>query len=93
MIETGARRLLETFDILDLHAAQQKPRRPGAVRLDGVEPLVLGRVEEQPPNHDLEVYPCLPRADLATSSAAASLFLLSGNAAGPKRRGSCSRIT
>ena len=74
-------RLLETFGIDDLHAAVKKALQLGAVGFDAVKHLVLCQVEKRPPKLDLDVYPYLPRADVATTSAAAYMSLLSGDAA------------
>lgn len=87
MIKAGRReyvqvlRLLETFDIDDLHAAVKTALQLGAVGFDAVKHLVLCRVEKRPPKLDLDVYPYLPRANVATTSAASYMCLLSGDAA------------
>ncbi len=87
MIKAGRReyvqvlRLLETFDIDDLHAAVKKALQLGAVGFDAVKHLVLCQVEKRPPRLDLDVYPYLPRADVETTSAASYMTLLSGDAA------------
>ncbi|SDY93913.1 hypothetical protein SAMN05444340_1384 [Citreimonas salinaria] len=87
MIKAGRReyvqvlRLLQTFDIVDLHAAVKKALQLGAVGFDAVKHLVLCQVERRPPKLDLEVYPYLPRADVATTSAASYMSLLSEDAA------------
>jgi len=87
MIKAGRReyvqvlRLLETFDIADLQAAVKKALHLGAVGFDAVKHLVLCQVERRPPKLDLDVYPYLPRADVATTSAASYMALLSGDAA------------
>src|SRR5215207_9649331 len=47
-----------------------------AIGFDAVKHLVLCRVERRPPRLDLEVYPYLPRAQVATTSARAYLGLL-----------------
>src|SRR5690606_7211246 len=63
MIKAGRReyvqvlRLLETFDIDDLHAAVKKALQLGAVGFDAVKHLVLCQVEKRPPKLDLDVYP------------------------------------
>ena len=86
-IEAGRRddvqvpRLLETFGIDDLHAAVKKALQLGAVGFVAVNHLVLCHVEKRPPKLDLDVYPYLPRANVATTSAASYMSLLSGNAA------------
>jgi hypothetical protein len=74
-------RLLETFGIEDLHAAVKKALQLGTVGFDAVKHLVLCHVEKRPPRLDLDVYPYLPRANVATTSAASYMSLLSGNAA------------
>ena len=87
MIKAGRReyvqvlRLLETFDLDDLHAAVKKALQLGAVGFDAVKHLVLCQVEKRPPKLDLDVYPYLPRANVGTTSAASYMSLLSGDAA------------
>lgn len=74
-------RLLETFELGDLHAAVKKALKLGAVGFDAVKHLVLCHVEKRPPKLDLDVYPYLPRTNVATTSAASYMALLSGDAA------------
>jgi hypothetical protein len=87
MIKAGRReyvqvlRLLETFELDDLHAAVKAALRIGAVGFDAVKHLVLCRVEKRPPKLDLDVYPYLPRATVARTSAASYMCLVSGDAA------------
>jgi transposase len=87
MIKAGRReyvqvlRLLEAFDLDDLHAAVKKALHLGAVGFDAVKHLVLCQVEKRPPKLDLDVYPYLPRATVATTSAASYMCLMSGDAA------------
>ena len=87
MIKAGRReyvqvlRLLETFELDDLHAAVKTALRMGAVGFDAVKHLVLCRVEKRPPKLDLDVYPYLPRATVARTSAASYMCLVSGDAA------------
>jgi hypothetical protein len=87
MIKAGRReyvqvlRLLETFGIDDLHAAVKRALQLGAVGFDAVKHLVLCHVEKRPPKLDLDVYPYLPRATVATTSAASYMCLVSGDAA------------
>ena len=71
-----ARRLVD-----DLHAAVKKALQLGAVGFDAVKHLVLCQVERRPPKLDLDVYPYLPRANVATTSVASYMSLLSGDAA------------
>lgn len=70
-------RLLETFGMEDLHAAVRKALKLGAVGFDAVKHLVLCQVERRPPRLDLDVYPYLPRATVATTRAASYMTLLS----------------
>ena len=87
MIKAGRReyaqvlRLLETFELDDLHAAVKTALRLGAVGFDAVKHLVLCQVEKRPPKLDLDVYPYLPRATVARTSAASYMCLVSGTAA------------
>ena len=87
MIKAGRReyvqvlRLLESFGVDDLHAAVKKALQLGAVGFDAVKHLVLCQVEKRPPKLDLDVYPYLPRATVATTSAASYMCLVSGDAA------------
>jgi hypothetical protein len=87
MLKAGRReyvqvlRLLETFGIDDLHAAVKKALQLGALGFDAVKHLVLCHVEKRPPKLDFDVYPYLPRANVATTSTAAYMCLMSGAAA------------
>jgi transposase len=74
-------RLLETFEPADLHMAVKTALRMGAIGFDAIKHLVLCQVERRPPRLDLDVYPYLPRAKVATTSAASYMSLLSGDAA------------
>jgi hypothetical protein len=84
MIKAGRReyvqvlRLLETFELEDLHAAVKAALRLGSVGFDAVKHLVLCRVEKRPPKLDLDVYPYLPRATVARTSAASYMCLVAG---------------
>ena len=69
-------RLLEVFRPEDVLAAIKEAIARGAIGFDAVKHLVLCRVERRPPRLDLEVYPYLPRAQVATTSARAYLALL-----------------
>jgi transposase len=69
-------RLLETFKLDDVHAAVREALRLGAIGYDAVKHLVLCRIERRPPRLDLTVYPYLPRAAVATTSAGAYMALL-----------------
>lgn len=74
-------RLLETFELGDLHVAVKTALRMGAVSFDAIKHLVLCQVERRPPKLDLDVYPYLPRAHVRTTSAASYMCLMSGGAA------------
>ena len=86
MIKAGRReyvqvlRLLEAFEMEDLHAAVKNALRLGAVGFDAIKHLVLCRVEKRPPKLDLDVYPYLPRVDVARTSAASYMCLVSETA-------------
>lgn len=73
-------RLLEIFDLDDLHAAVKTALRMGTIGFDAVKHLVLCQVERRPPKLDLDVYPYLPRAHVAKTSAASYMCLVSGDA-------------
>lgn len=74
-------RLIETFELADVHAAVKKALKLGTIGFDAVKHLVLCHVEKRPPKLDLDVYPYLPRAHVATTSAASYMSLLTGDAA------------
>ena len=63
-------RLVETFDLEVLHGAVKDALRLGAIGYDAVKHLVLCRIERRPPKLDLDIYPYLPRANVATTAAA-----------------------
>jgi hypothetical protein len=69
-------RLLEMFRPEEVEAGVAEALRLGAIGFDAVKHLVLCRLERRPPRLDLEVYPYLPRARVATTSARAYLELL-----------------
>ena len=73
-------RLLETFDLEVLHGAVKDALRLGAIGYDAVKHLVLCRIERRPPKLDLDIYPYLPRANVATMAAASYMSLLGGGA-------------
>jgi hypothetical protein len=53
----------------------------GAIGFDAVKHLALCRIERRPPRLDLTVYPYLPRASVATTSAKSYMELCRGAAA------------
>jgi transposase len=69
-------RLLESFDLADLHAAVKQALHLGAISFDAVKHLVLCRAERRPPRLDLDIYPYLPRATVEKTSAKAYMRLL-----------------
>ena len=71
-------RLLESFRLAEVEAAIGDALRLGAIGFDAVKHLVLCRIERRPPRLDLELYPYLPRARVATTSARSYMSLLSG---------------
>jgi transposase len=73
-------RLLEVFRPEDVLAGVREAIARGAIGFDAVKHLVLCRIERRPPRLDLTVYPYLPRASVATTSAKAYLDLLAGAA-------------
>ena len=73
-------RLLETFDLRELHGAVRDALRLGTIGYDAVKHLLLCRIERRPPKLDLDIYPYLPRARVATTAAASYLSLLDGTA-------------
>ena len=75
-------RLLETFDLVDLHAAVRQALQMGAISFDAVKHLLLCRVERRPPRLDLDCYPYLPKATVEKTEARSYMQLLSGNAEG-----------
>ena len=73
-------RLMETFRIEDVAAAVRDAIERGAVGFDAIKHLVLCRIERRPPRLDLGVYPYLPKATVATTSARDYMGLLAGAA-------------
>src|SRR4051812_8169075 len=71
-------RLLEVFRAEDVLAGVREAMVRGVIGFDAVKHLVLCRIEHRPPRLDLTVYPYLPRARVATTSAEAYMALLSG---------------
>jgi len=72
-------RLLESFELADLHVAVKQALQLGAIGFDAVKHLILCRVERRPPRLDLSIYPYLPRATVETTSAKAYMRLLSAH--------------
>ncbi len=74
-------RLLEIFSQQELTTAVGDAIRLGAVSFDAVKHLLLCRLEGRPPRLDLELYPCLPKVRVSTTSAKDYMTLLSRRAA------------
>ncbi|HEX9595702.1 MAG TPA: IS21 family transposase, partial [Anaerolineales bacterium] len=77
-------RLLETFSMAEVSKAVEDALRMRAISFDAVKHLLLCRIEERPPRLDLENYPHLPVAQVATTAAADYLALLT-----PAQEGVC----
>jgi len=73
-------RLIEVFKIDQVTAGVRDAIDRGVIGFDAVKHLVLCRVERRPPRLDMTVYPYLPSASIATTSARTYLDLLSGAA-------------
>jgi transposase len=73
-------RLLESFDLMTVHAAVGEALRLGAISFDAVKHLVLCRIERKSPRLKLEGYPYLPKAEVQTTRAETYLSLLAGAA-------------
>jgi len=71
-------RLLEQFELEVLHLAVKDALKMQAVSFDAIKHLVLCRIERRPPRLDLDVYPFLPRTNVATTSPADYRQLTSG---------------
>jgi transposase len=74
-------RLLEVFRPDDVLAGVRAALERGVIGFDAVKHLVLCRIERRPPRLNLEVYPYLPQATVATTMAKSYLSLLAGGAA------------
>jgi hypothetical protein len=73
-------RLMEVFRIDEVAAAVRDAIVRGVIGFDAVKHLVLCRIERRPPRLDMAMYPYLPRASVAITSARAYLDLLPGAA-------------
>jgi len=69
-------RLLETFALAEVEQAIDDALRMGTISFDAVKHLLLCRIEQRPARLDLENYPHLPLAQVATTAAADYLALL-----------------
>ena len=73
-------RLMEAFRIEDVTAAVHDAIERGAVGFDAIKHLVLCRIERRPPRLDMAIYPYLPKATVAITSARDYMSLLAGAA-------------
>src|SRR5271169_4421385 len=73
-------RLMEVFRADEVAAAVRDAIARGAIGFDAVKHLVLCRIERRPPRLDMTVYPYLPQAHVAMTSAKTYLSLLTGAA-------------
>ena len=71
-------RLIEVFKIDQVTAGVRDAIDRGVIGFDAVKHLVLCRIERRPPRLDMAVYPYLPRANVAITSARSYLDLLTG---------------
>jgi len=71
-------RLQEVFTIEAVTAGVRDALARGVIGFDAVKHLVLCRIERRPPRLDMTVYPYLPRAEVASTSARTYLDLLTG---------------
>jgi hypothetical protein len=69
---------MEVFRADDVLAGVRAAITRGVIGFDAVKHLVLCRIERRPPRLDLKIYPYLPQATVATTSARAYLSLLGG---------------
>jgi hypothetical protein len=72
--------VLETFRSEDVTAAAGDAIVRGAIGFDAIKHLVLCRIERRPPRLDMAVYPYLPKATVAITSARDYMGLLAGAA-------------
>ncbi len=70
-------RLMETFALNDVDAGVRSALERGTIGFDAVKHLVLCRIERRPPRLDMTVYPYLPKAHVAATSATDYMALLS----------------
>ena len=71
-------RLLETFHMVDVEAGVKNALERGTIGFDAVKHLVLCRIERRPPRLNMTVYPYLPKAHVAVTSAGDYMALLVG---------------
>ena len=71
-------RLMEVFRVDDVAAGVRDAIDRGVIGFDAVKHLVLCRIERRPPRLDMSVYPYLPHATVALTSATTYMDLLTG---------------
>ena len=71
-------RLMEVFRVDDVTAGVRDAIDRGVIGFDAVKHLVLCRIERRPPRLDMRIYPYLPHASVATTSARRYMDLLGG---------------
>ena len=71
-------RLMEVFRVDDVAAGVRDAIDRGVIGFDAVKHLVLCRIERRPPRLDMSIYPYLPHASVALTSARTYMDLLSG---------------
>jgi transposase len=71
-------RLLEVFGLEDVLAGVREAIARGVISFDAVKHLVLCRIERRPPRLNLQIYPYLPQATVATTLAKSYLSLMAG---------------
>ena len=71
-------RLMEVFSADEVAAAVRNAIARGVIGFDAVKHLVLCHIERRPPRLDMTIYPYLPRAHVAMTSAKTYLGLLTG---------------
>jgi transposase len=62
-------RLMETFELDEVHGALKQALDMGAIGYDAVKHLLLCRIEKRPPKLDLDCYPYLPKTHVETTKA------------------------
>jgi transposase len=71
-------RLMEAFRVEDVTAAVRDAIARAAIGFDAIKHLLLCRIERRPARLDMTVYPYLPKATVATTSARDYMGLLQG---------------
>jgi len=74
-------RLLETFEMDIVQGAIQHALDLGAIGYNAVKHLVLCWIAKRPPRLDLEFYPYLPKANVATTRPSSYMSLMGGTVA------------